>query len=138
MFIQWSSITHTNHQETRQKNSVWTRVKDEVVLLKQKIVENIMSNIKDQCDENTYYYNWSGFDLDIKLSPVARKERLKDLVTLFCTQRNHTVVQYTNVRETPALHRIFGRGMKFVFAIPQKFLAVNWKWWLSLMEHLNQ
>ena len=37
--------------------------------------------------------------MDIKLSPVARKERLKDL-DIVCTQINHTVVQYSNVRET--------------------------------------
>ena len=65
------------------------------------------------------HYNWSGFDLDIKISPVARKEWLKDLVTLFCTQRNHTVVQNTDVRETSTAPDIW-EGYEICLRYPPK------------------
>ena len=68
--------------------------------LKRKILENIVSNIKDQCDDETFYFCWSGMDLEANLTTEIRKERLKDIVTLYCVDKDHTVQKYTDKKET--------------------------------------
>ena len=40
-------------------------IKDDLINIKQRILKNIKENILDQCDEDTFYYCWSGLDLEI-------------------------------------------------------------------------
>ena len=62
------------------------KVKTEVNAVKRKILTNIIQNVKDQYDIETYYFSWSGLDLQLKLSVPDRITRLKDIMTLYCAE----------------------------------------------------
>ena len=51
-------------------------IKDDLINIKQRILKNIKENILDQCDEDTFYYCWSGLDLEIKVSIHIHINRL--------------------------------------------------------------
>ena len=74
-------------------------LKEELEELKEKIVSNIVENVRDQCDESTYYYSWSGLDLELSLSMTERVKRLKDVVAIYCCDRFQTVSEYTDGKE---------------------------------------
>ena len=76
------------------------KVKDELDDVKTRITSNVVENVRDQCDGDTFYYCWSALDLSLKLSPQQRKDRISDVVTLFCTKKVHIVQKYTNKQET--------------------------------------
>ena len=63
-------------------------------------MKNIVENVNDQCDESTYYYCWSGLDLNLKISTAVRGQRLKDIIAIYCSDRVHTVLDYADVKET--------------------------------------
>ena len=75
------------------------KVKTELNAVKGKILTNIIQNVKDQCDTETYYFSWSGLDLQLELSVPDRIPRLKDIMTLYCTTKVHIVLKYTNQKE---------------------------------------
>ena len=109
---------HTTEAERLQK------IKDSMVNLKERIVENIVSNVEDQCGENTFYYSWSGLDLEVPISIDSRIERLKDLITLFCTEKIHTVSRYNNAAETIIIPDTW-EGYEVCFFIREFFLDFN-------------
>ena len=71
------------------------KLKEELESLNEDIRSNIVENVRDQCDSSTYYYSWSGLDLELPLSLDERKKRLKDVVAIYCCDRYHTVSEYT-------------------------------------------
>ena len=73
------------------------KVKTDLLDVKEKIKTNIIQNVREQCDVETYYYYWSGLDLSVKLSILERKDRLRDLA-LFCTTKIHTAEIYNPAR----------------------------------------
>ena len=77
-----------------------SQLKEELAALKEAIVKNIVENVNDQCDESTYYYCWSGLDLNLKISIAVREQRLKDIIAIYCSDRVHTVLDYADVKET--------------------------------------
>ena len=72
------------------------KVKTELTAVKEKIITNIIQNLKDQRDTEAYYFSWSGLDLQLKLSVPDRITRLKDIMTLYFTTKVHIVQKYTN------------------------------------------
>ena len=66
-------------------------IKDDLINIKQRILKNIKENILDQCDEDTFYYCWSGLDLEIKVSIHIRINRLRVIVSRFCSERINVV-----------------------------------------------
>ena len=49
-----------------------------------KVTENVAGNIRDQCDEDSYFYSWGGLDLEAPPSTDDRIKRLKDLFEALC------------------------------------------------------
>ena len=43
------------------------KVKTELTAVKEKILTNIIQNVKDQYYTETYYFSWSGLNLQLKL-----------------------------------------------------------------------
>lgn len=99
-----------NHPHKRSRNiseeERLQKIKDDLTDLKVRIMENIQTNVHDQCGENTFFYCWSGLDLTENLSTSSRIERLRDLITLFCTSKVHTVGKY-NGNETSVTPQIW-------------------------------
>ena len=90
------------HKTTRGVSEVQRlqKIKDNLKLLKIKIVENMVSNIRDQCSEETFFYNWSGLDLEISgISIRDRINRMDDLWYIFCQERVHLVCSYKDKGE---------------------------------------
>ena len=89
------------HKKTRGVTEIQRlqNVKDTLASLKTKIKDNMVENILDQCSEETFFYNWSGLDLEIPLSTADRVARLHELISLFCTETSHLVSKYTNSTE---------------------------------------
>ena len=81
------------------KDECLERVKTELTAVKEKILTNIIQNLKDQCDPETYYFSWSGLNFQLKLSVPDRMTSLKDIITLYCTTEVHIVQKYTNQKE---------------------------------------
>ena len=75
------------------------KVKTELTAVKEKILTNIIQNVKDQCDTETYYFTWSGLDLQLHLSVSDKITHLKYILTLYCTTKVHIVPKYTNQKE---------------------------------------
>jgi len=74
------------------------KIKEGLTKLRENIIANIEANIHDQCGENTFYYCWSVLDLSEKIPTDTRIERLRNVITLLCTFKVHTVGKY-NVRK---------------------------------------
>ena len=64
--------------------------------IKSRVIENITDNIQDQCDETTIYYLWSLLDLELKDDLNCRKEKMKELVKIFCSTKIHKVEEDWN------------------------------------------
>ena len=61
------------------------KVKTELIAAKEKILTNIIQNVKDQYDTETYYFSWSSLDLQLKIS-------VPDTVT--CPKDNNNPLLY--------------------------------------------
>ena len=129
------SNVHTmtlNHPHKSSRNITEERrlenVKDDLASVKTRIVDNIVDNVKDQCGDGTYYFSWSGLDLEMKISPDERKARLKDVITLFCTERIHTVAKYANRAEVDTIPDVW-EGYKVHLHYPQKISCTEAEMW---------
>ena len=71
------------------------KVKTELAAVKGEILTNIIQNVKDQCNTETYYFSCSGHNLQLKLSVPDRITRFKDIMTLYCIIRVYIVQKYT-------------------------------------------
>ena len=76
------------------------KIKEGLTKPKERIIANTEANIHDQCGENTFYYYWSGLDLSDKIPTDTRTERLRDVITLLCTVKVHTVGRYNDHEES--------------------------------------
>ena len=76
------------------------KIKEGLTKLKERIIANIEANIHNQCSKNTFYYCWSGLDLSDKIPTHTRIERLRDVITLLCTVKVHTVGRYNDREES--------------------------------------
>ena len=64
--------------------------------LRSKVIENVAGNIRDQCNEDSYFYSWSGLDLEATLTIDDRIMRLKELFDALCYPREHTMMEFRN------------------------------------------
>ena len=55
------------------------KIKTELATVKGEFLTNITQNVKDQCNTETYYFQCSGLDLQLKSSVPDRITRLKDI-----------------------------------------------------------
>ena len=69
-------------------------MKSDFTSTKQDLEENMINNIKET---NTFL--WSSLDLLISVSINDRFNKLRNLLTLFCTEKFHTVQEYSNTEE---------------------------------------
>ena len=76
------------------------KIKEGLTKLKERIIVNIEANIHDQCGKNTFYYCWSGLDLSDKIPTDTKIECLRDVITLLCTVKVHTVGRYNDYKES--------------------------------------
>ena len=76
------------------------KIKEGLTKLKERITANIEPNILDQCGKNTFYYCWSGLDLSDKIPSDTRIECLRDVITLLCTVKVHTIGRYNDYKES--------------------------------------
>ena len=67
--------------------------------MKHRILTNIKDNINDHCMEDTFYYCWSALDLSDKLSIEERCIKMKDLLTILCTEKVHTIKRCKSKKE---------------------------------------
>ena len=63
------------------------------------MLKNATQNIKDQCDDSSWFWNCTGLDLENQSSLRGRKERLAEVVRAFTSERVHIVQEYTNNKE---------------------------------------
>ena len=75
------------------------KIKEGLTKLKERIIANIETNIHDQCGKNTFNYCWSGLDLSDKIPTNTRIKCLRDVITLLCTFKVHTVGRYNDCEE---------------------------------------
>ena len=86
------------------------KVKTKLNAVEGKILTNIIQNVKDQCDTETYYFSWSGLDLQLELSVPDRITGLKEIMTLYCTTKVQIVQKYTNQKEEDTVADTWGGG----------------------------
>ena len=98
---------HSKSQRFKSKEETLNNIQESLEDLKARILDNISSNIKDQCGQDSKYYCWSGLNLeDRTLSLEDRISRLGDIFASFSTDKRHLVSEYSNSKETktkPAL-----------------------------------
>ena len=87
---------HSKPSRSRTSEQIVQSIKDDLTDIKHRILKNIKDNIEDQCDENTFYYCWSGLDLELKLPLQLRIDRLRDIVSRFCSERVHVVQKFAS------------------------------------------
>ena len=82
-----------------------TKIKADLNQLKDSILENIKTNINDQCSAESYFYNWSALDFSEKISLDQRSKILDELLELFSRERTFTICEYTSKEDDvePAL-----------------------------------
>ena len=54
---------HSKPSRHKSKNEILECIKEELISLRDEILENIKANIKDQCGEETHFYSCSGLNL---------------------------------------------------------------------------
>ena len=71
--VQHNNSTHTlrfsdYHKPARNvpKESRLQKLKDDLLEIKQKVLNNIRDNIQDQCSTESMYFNWFGLDFTIR------------------------------------------------------------------------
>ena len=60
-----------------------------------------------QCDQSTFYYSWSRLDLSLPLSIEETVNCLRDLISIYCSDRVHTVSEYADTKETVTRPRLW-------------------------------
>ena len=92
---------HSKSSRHRSKNEILERIKEELISLKDEILETIKANIKDQSGEDTHFYSWSGLNLqDQDMSCDNQIHQLRDMITLFCVDKIHLISMYSNKKKT--------------------------------------
>ena len=96
-----SILLNKHHKSSRGKSQeeVLALLKESLNKLKHRILTNIKDNINDHCMEDTFYYCWSALDLSDKLSIEERCIKMKDLLTILCTEKVHTIKRYKSKKE---------------------------------------
>lgn len=98
-------------------------IKDDLTDTKQKIPKTITDNIEDQCDENTFYYCWTSFDLEKKLSLEICKNRMRYILSTFCSECAHMIQEFASPNhykeEDPTVFDKW-EGYKIHFQYPPK------------------
>ena len=96
-----SILLNKHHKSSRGKSQeeVLALLKESLNKLKHRILTNIKENINDQCGEDTFYYCWSALDQSDKSSTEERCIKMKDLLTILCTEKAHTIKQYKSKKE---------------------------------------
>ena len=76
------------------------KIKDSLLKIQSDVLNNINDNLKDQIGEDTYFYNWSGMDMNDKsLDLDERLLRLDPLFVVFTSNRVHEVQQFRTSNE---------------------------------------
>ena len=92
---------HSKPSRHRSKIEIFECIKEELISLKDEILENIKANIKDQFGEEAHFYFWFGLNLkDQNMSCDDQIHQLKYLITLFSVDKIHLVSKYSNKKET--------------------------------------
>jgi hypothetical protein len=91
--------------------------KEDCKKIKDAILKNLEDNIRDQMDDNTEFFGWSGLDLsDQTQSLNMRIERMNPLIDSFTSEHVQTVLKYKNIKETQVeANRWFGRKILLKF-----------------------
>ena len=96
-----SILLNKHHTSSRGKiqEEVLALLKESLNKLKHRILTNIKDNINDQCGEDTFYYCWLALDLSDKSSIEEHCIKMKDLLTILCTENIHAIKRYKSKKE---------------------------------------
>ena len=103
---------HSRQPRGQNQESVLNDIKFKLTDLRRRLLENATQNIKDQCDDSSWFWNWSGLDLENQCSLCDRKERLAEVVRAFTLERVHIVQEYANNKEDLRQPNTWGRIYK--------------------------
>ena len=87
---------HSKPSCSQNREEIVQSIKHDLTDIKQRILKNIKENIEDQCDENAFYYCWSGLDLEMKLSLQICINRLRDIFGRFCSEHIHVIQTFAS------------------------------------------
>ena len=103
-----------HHSKQSRHRNVIDEVKDKLRLIKPKVLENIETNIRDQCGEETKFYLWSCLDLEDRSTVDERVRKLRQLLEIFAIAKIHTVLEYADAKETKLTESSW-QGFKVLF-----------------------
>ena len=84
----------------RSEDEKLQRIKDGLIKIKSDVLNNIHDNLKDQISEKTFFYNWSGMDLNDKSQDLEERiSRLNPLFDVFTSERVHNVQKFRTANE---------------------------------------
>ena len=75
------------------------KIKADLNQLQESILENIKTNINDQCSTESYFHNWSGLDFSENISLDQRSKTLDELLEMFSRECTFTICEYTSTKE---------------------------------------
>ena len=90
---------HSKPSRGKQREDQLRNTKEKLTKLKTTIFHNIIENIIDQNSQESWYYNWSGFDLTLPLSLSDRIDRMREINRLYTTEQIHTKLKYVDAKD---------------------------------------
>ena len=83
----------------KSQDEVLALLQESLNKLKHRIPRNIKGNVNEQCGEDTFYHCWSALDPSDKSSIEEHCIKMKDLLTILCTEKVHTIKRYKSKKE---------------------------------------
>ena len=80
-------------------NDMLIKIKANLNQLKESTLENIKTNINDQCSTESCFYNWSALDFIEKISLDQRSKILDKLLEMFSRECTFTICEYTSTKD---------------------------------------
>ena len=130
-------------------------LKQQLHEIRERVIENIAENIRDQCDKTTVYYFCSFTDFELRDDLECWKEKLNELLKILCSSTVHEmeekwngyqmIIEYTRLtdassaevleefeRSWPTLNRLWStyqddskKGKDVQLSLLQKFIKNN-------------
>ena len=89
---------HSKPSRNQARGDQIERLHNKLEDVKSRVLSNVKENIEDQMSDASWYYNWSGLDLEFQIGLNERVNRMIEVIRLYTTNRKH-VQKYKNKRE---------------------------------------
>ena len=90
---------HSKPSRGQQRDVQLNQVKAKLQKLKETVFKSVVENILDQNSEESWYWNWSGLDLQLPLSLDQRVVRLREVIRLYTTEYVHIKQRYYDKKD---------------------------------------